>query len=388
MPTNAQIGDVSEELSATVTELRSFLERAESEEKSRGEQSQETKAAVEAIDARIDELEVSLKRRIQEYDARHNGTAGLDEAKAAERKAFVAFMRKGEESMAPEDRKALSVDSDPDGGFLVSENVRAGIIEILRETSPIRDLATVETISQGDSLTFHVEVGDFDAGWVSEREARPATNTGTTGKETIYAHEIYAAPRASQQILDDSAYDLESWIQRKVADKFARVENTAFVNGDGEGKPFGILTDDRIATVNSGHASQLTADGLIDLIYDLPEFYAANASFLLKRASLKAIRKFKDSQGQYLWTQGFDKTPATILGYGYREAVDMPTIGAGAKAVIFGDFRRGYVVLDRQQVRVLRDPYTAKPFVEFYTTKRVGGKVVLPEALRTQTVAA
>lgn len=391
MPTNEQIGDVSEELGAVVTDLRAFLERGAEERAKFGEESAETKAAIENVDKRIDELEVTLKRRIQEYDARHGGTAGADDAKAAalaEAKAFLEFARKGEERMAPDDRKALSVDSGPDGGFLVPDNIRDGIIEILRETSGTRELANVETISVGDSLTLHIEDGDYDSGWVSERESRPATTTGTTLKQTIFAHEQYAAPRATQQVLDDSAYDLESWIQQKVANKFMRRENTAFTTGSGVGQPFGWADENRVTTVNSGHATQITADGLIDLVYDLPEFYAAAASFQLKRATVKRVRKMKDGQGNYLWTQGFDKTPATILGYGYRENIDMAAEGAGALSVAFADWKRFYTVLDRKGIAVLRDPYTAKPFVEFYTTKRVGGDIVLAEAGRLGKCAA
>lgn len=389
MPTNEQIGNVSEELGAAVTELRGFLDRAASEEKARGEQTAETKAAIEAVDKRIDELEVSLKRRIAEYDARHGGTAGSEDAKnAAELKAFLSWARKGEERLDEADLKALSVDSGPDGGFLVPENIRDGIIEILRETGATRELSNVETISTGDSLTLNVEDGDYDAGWVSERGSRSATTTGTVLKQTIFAHEMYASPRATQQVLDDSSYDLESWIQQKVGNKLTRVENAAFVTGSGVGQPFGWADSTRVTVVNSGHATQLTADGLIDLVYDLPEFYAANASFQLRRAAVKRIRKFKDGQGNYLWTQGFDKTPATILGYGYRENVDVAAEGANALAVGFADWKRFYTVLDRKGITTLRDPYSAKPFVEFYTTKRTGGDIVLAEAGRLQKCAA
>lgn len=386
MATNSPIGDVSEELASTVKELRSFLDRATEEEKTRGEQSAETKNAIDSIDKRIDELEVSLKRRISEYDARHTGAAGIEDAQSAlQLKAFMNMMRKGDERLSAEDMKelkALSVDSGPDGGFLIPDNIQQGIIEILRETGATRELANVETISQGDSLTLNVEDGDYDAGWVSERGTRSATTTGTTLKQTIFAHEMYAAPRATQQVLDDTSYDLEGWIQRKVADKLTRVENAAFVTGNGVGKPFGWADSNRVTTVNSGHATQITADGLIDLVYDLPEFYAANASFQLRRASVKRIRKFKDGQGNYLWSAGFDKTPATILGYAYRENIDVAAEGASALVAGFADWNRFYTILDRKGITTLRDPYTAKPFVEFYTTKRTGGDIVLAEAGR------
>lgn len=392
MPTNDQIGDVSEQLSSTVTELRSFLDRAVEDEKKYGVQTAETKAAIDNIDKRIDELEVSLKRRIQEYDARHGGTAGIEDAKhALQSKAFLNMMRRGDDRLDGDELKelkALSVDSGPDGGFLVPENIRDGIIEILRETGSNRELCSVETISTGDSITLNVEDGDYDAGWVSERGTRSATTTGTTLKQTIFAHEMYASPRATQQVLDDSNYDLESWIQTKVGNKLTRVENTAFTVGSGVGQAFGWVDSTRVTVVNSGHATQLTADGLIDLVYDLPEFYAANASFQLRRASVKRVRKFKDGQGNYLWAQGFDKTPASILGYGYRENIDVAAEGADAYAVGFADWKAFYTILDRSGITVLRDPYTAKPFVEFYTTKRTGGDIVLAEAGRLQKCAA
>jgi HK97 family phage major capsid protein len=268
--------------------------------------------------------------------------------------------------------------------------VRAGIIEKLVEISPVRALASIETIGVGDSLDVPKEGStNFDDGWVAERQDRPETATGTFALDQIPTHEQYAKPRATQKMLDDNTFDVEGWISRKVQERFAKREGTGFVSGNGVTQPEGLLTNADIAFVVSGDANLLTPNGIIDLYHDLPEPYANNATWLMKRGTVKAIRQFKDTTGQYLWQPALaDKTPSTILGQPYREAIDMPAVAANAFPIIFGDFKAGYAIVDRMGIRVLRDPYSAKPFVEFYTTRRVGGQVVLAEAFRKQKVSA
>lgn len=310
------------------------------------------------------------------------------------KEAFNRYLRKDTTAMTPEEQKALSVGSDPDGGYTVTPQMSARIIEYMYESSPLRELATVETISTS-SLELIVDMDNFDAGWVGEQDSRPDTNTGTLKKLEIVAHEIYAQPPVTQKMLDDSSWDVEAWINRKIGRKFGRVEATGFITGDGVQKPRGILTYPngtnwgQIEQIASGDANTLTADGLIDLETALEEEFRGNATFLLNRTAIGVVRKLKDSNGQYLWQPGLaNAVPATLLGYSYRTAADMPAVAANALAVAFGDFREGYTVVERVGIRMLRDPYTSKPYVKFYATRRVGGAVVNFQAIKLQVVSA
>lgn len=380
-----EIKQVVDQLNREFTELKSVLEGRAAEEKTRyGQMLGETKAKLDAINDRIDQLDVKLQRVPV-------ATATQDTAADAEYKtAFTKYFRKGEKALNEAEFKALTTDADPDGGYFVPRNVRAGIIEKLVEFSPVRELATIETIGSGDSLDAPKEGStNFDSGWVGERQDRAETTTGTFALDNIPTFEQYAKPRASQKMLDDSAFNVEAWITRKVQQRFGKLEGTGFVSGNGVTQPEGILTNADIAEVKSGDANLLTPDGVISLYYALPEPYAANGTWIMRRATVKAIRLFKDQNGQYLWQPALSaSSPSTILGQPYREAIDMPAVAAGTYPVVFGDFRAAYVIVDRQGVRVLRDPFSAKPMVEFYTTRRVGGQVVLAEALVKQKVSA
>lgn len=384
-----------QEIKATVDQLnRSFNEfkevlagRGAEEQRKYGEMLGETKAKVDAINDRIDQLDVKLQR----VPSGATADNGDDSQQDREYKtAFNKYFRKGEKALNEVEYKALATDADPDGGFLLPRNVRAGIIERLVEISPVRALASIETIGIGDSLDVPKEgTTNFDWGWVGERSSRPETTTGTFGLDSIPTHEQYAKPRASQKMLDDNSFNVEGWISRKVDQVFAKGEGTAFISGNGVTQAEGLLTNGDIEEVVSGEAAVLTPNGIIALYYALPEPYAVNATWLMRRATVKAIRLFQDVNEQYLWQPALsDKTPSTILGQPYREAVDMPVVAADAYPILFGDFKAGYVIVDRLGVRVLRDPYSAKPFVEFYTTRRVGGQVVLAEAIVKQKVAA
>jgi HK97 family phage major capsid protein len=382
-----ELKETIEKLNREFGEFKGVLEgRAAEEQRKFGETLGETKAKLDAINTRLDQLDVKIQR--------HQVTAlerGEESQKDREyRAAFNKHFRKGEKGLSDIELKALATDSDPDGGYFMPRNVRAGIIEKLVEISPIRALATVETIGVGDSLDVPKEGSiNFDDGWVAERQDRPETATGTFALDQIPTFEQYAKPRATQKMLDDVAFDVEGWISRKVQQRFGKREGTAFVSGNGVTQPEGLLTNADIVEVVSGNATLLTADGIINLFHELPEPYAVQATWVMRRKTVGDIRKFKDSQGQYLWQPALgEKSPSTILGQTYREAIDMPLVGAGTYPILFGDFKSGYVIVDRQGIRVLRDPYSAKPFVEFYTTRRVGGQVVLAEAIVKQKVSA
>lgn len=306
------------------------------------------------------------------------------------RDAFPMAIRFNKDDLTPEQTKALSAGSAPDGGLWVSPAVSARVITVENESSPMRALAAVETIGT-DSLELMVDKNRAVAGWVAETAARPETGTPQMEKKVIAVHELYAAPRATQKLLDDANVDVEAWLAGKVADEFVLMENTAFVNGDGVGKPRGFLTYPagtawgQIEQVVSGTSAVVEADGLHDLQASLKERYQPGASWLGARAVVSSIRKIKDTTDQYLWQPGLAAgMPGTLLGNPFRFAADMPALAADSLSVAYGDFRRAYVIVDRIGIRVLRDPFTAKPSVEFYTTKRGGGDVVNFEAIKLQ----
>ncbi|ODT22230.1 MAG: capsid protein [Kaistia sp. SCN 65-12] len=317
----------------------------------------------------------------------------VDEYKAYQQ-AFKMSLRREISQLSGDEQKAMMVGSDPDGGYMVPTQTSSRIITKVYETSPIDELAYHESITS-DALLIAIDTDEAGAGWVGETEARPETSTPQVGEQRIPVHEIYAFPKATQQLLEDAGIDVEAWLERKVAEKFARMRALAFVSGNGVKKPRGILTypagsngvRGTIQQVASGHATLLTADGLINLTFSLKDKYLANANWLMKRQSVGAVMLFKDLNGQYMWRPGLEAgKPSMLLGYNVRRADDMPSVGAGALPVAFGDFRAGYTVVDRLGIRTLRDPYTAKPFVGFYTRQRVGGDVVDFEAYALQVV--
>lgn len=364
-------------------EMKAKLAQRDEEIKKYGEASAETEATIKKLNDRIDELETKANRPAAAVQEK----ARAFDPEAPEVKAFANLLRKG--VVAPEEAKLLSTDSDPDGGYLVPTQMANQIISKLIEVSPVRELAEVMPLSLGDTLEIPAEdETEFGGGWVSERGERGETQSGKIRMKKLVAHEMYANPFVTQKLLDDSAFNVESWLSGRVAIALAKVEGSAFINGDGVNKPEGILVSADVAAVAGGHASELTADGIKDLVYAVPEFYAKNGTFLLRRATLGIIRKLKDGQGNYLWQPGLQAgQPGTIEGQRYREAVDMPTVATNAFPIVFGDFRAAYKIVDRQGIRVTRDPFSNKPFVEFYTTKRTGGLVVLGEALRKLKIA-
>ena len=239
------------------------------------------------------------------------------------------------------------------------------------------------------------------SGWVGETAARPDTATPQFAVMTYGTGELYAKPKISQQLLDDAEVNLEQWLAGEVDQEFAYQEGAAFLTGDGVNKPTGLLTYvtggvnaaahpfGAIAVVNSGAAAAITSDGIVDLIYSLPTERQAGARFVMNLSSIQAVRKLKDGQGNYLWQPSAQAgQPATLSGFGVTEMAGMPSIGAGAKAVLFGNFQMGYLIVDRKGTSVLRDPYSDKPHVQFYTTKRVGGGLANPEYLRAMNIAA
>ena len=294
--------------------------------------------------------------------------------------------------------KTMTVNSDPDGGYLVEPEFGGMIQTYVYETSPMRQLANVMTIG-ANSLEYILDNDEAEASWAGETQPRPETDTPQLAKLDIIANEIYAQPKVSQRFLDDAGINVEAWLADKVAQAFSRKENTAFMVGDGVNKPRGILTYDagttiasqQIEQINSGGAAAFTYDGLVSLQSALKEEYQANASFLVNRRGFGSLLLLKDLNGSPIFNMAYDTRVGlqrTILGSPLYFASDVPVVESNAFAAIYGDFKRAYTIVDRTGVRVLRDPFTDKPFVKFYTTKRVGGSVVNYEAVKIQKVAA
>jgi len=307
---------------------------------------------------------------------------------------FMSYLRKGEQVMGADEMKALSVGSDPDGGFVVYPDMSGRVVSKVFETSPMRAYASVQTIST-DALEGLFDLDEASSGWVGETQARAETSTPQLKTWRIPVHELFAFPKATQKVLDDAAINLEAWLAGKVSEKFARDEANAFVTGDGVSKPRGFLTYatgttlpgtiEQVATGVSGAfaAAPNGGDVLIDALYGLKAQYRANATWFMNRATTKLARKLKDSDGSYIWSPGIAAgQPASILGYPMASFEDMPDPAASSLSIAVGDMRAAYQIVDRVGIRVLRDPYTAKPYVGFYTTKRVGGDVVNFEALK------
>ena len=336
---------------------------------------------------RLDRLETVQARPGREMS--QLGYRGEDQSEY--KSAFCSYLRKGMDSALERlQTKALSVGTDANGGYLVPNQMAELIVRIVNESSPMRSLARVETISS-DSLDLIEDTVDMDAAWGDEVTVRSAETTSSTiGRNTVDTFEMYAQPQATQKLIDDASIDIEQWIAEKVADKMSRLEASAFIGGDGTTKPKGILTYTagtswgQIQQVGTGTSATVTADSLVQLYYALKDEYARNATFLMHRTTVQAVRLLKESTtNQYLWQPGLSAgTPDSLLGVPVALASDMPTPAASSLSVTVADFKRAYLVVDRIGIRTLRDPFTAKPFVKFYTTKRVGGEVVNTDAIK------
>ncbi len=300
------------------------------------------------------------------------------------RQAWQRYLRAGETAgLADLDLKALQTGTEEEGGYLAPPELDRLIEVRLAQSSPLRQVASVRPTSAG-TYRKPVSLGAA-AAWTSEMAARPETQAPTLDVLDFPSGEIYAMPAATQTLLQDSFADIDEWLADEVEAAFAAQESAAFISGDGAGKPRGLLTYPQVADAShewgrlgtiAGNLDGADAvDRLIDLIHAPKPQFRANARFLMNRRTLAAVRKLKDGDGRYLWQPGQAGAAATLLGYPVTEVEDMPDMSEGAAAIAFGDLRRAYLIVDRQGARVLRDPYSAKPYVLFYTTKRVGGGV-------------
>lgn len=314
------------------------------------------------------------------------------ETTAPHKRAFGAYLRSGDDEGFRHlglEGKALNTQVAADGGYLVDPQTAAEIVGVLRSSASIRTIANVVTVEATafDVLVDHTDVG---AGWASETGAQGETGAPQVDRISIPLHELAAMPKASQRLLDDTAFDVEGWLATRIADKFSRAEAQAFVAGDGDEKPRGFLYYPKVDNdvwawgslgyVPTGEAGDFSAsdpaDAIVDLVYALGARYRANASFVMNSKTAGAVRKMKDADGRFLWSDGLAAgEPARLMGYPVLIAEDMPDIAQDAHAIAFGDFRAGYTVAERPDLRILRDPFSAKPYVLFYATKRIGGDV-------------
>lgn len=315
-----------------------------------------------------------------------------DVVKAKQRRdGFFAMVRRGDQAMDPDVRKnVLVVSDDTGGGYLAPPDYVREIIKALLQYSPIRSVARVMTTSQ-KTVQIPKRTGVSAAVWLGEVDTR-TENTGLAyGLEDTPVHELTCDIRFSLQMLEDSAFDMEVEMNMEMAQQFGIAEGIAFVSGSGLKKPEGITTSTATNSINSLLATDISADGIIDLKYSIKTVYAANATFLLNRKSLRSVRKLKDGLGQYLWMPGLAQgRPNTIDGDPYLECPDFSDPAASAKVMAYGDFMRGYIIIDRLQLSVMRDPYSlsANSQVKFLARKRVGGQVVLGEAISVMTCSA
>lgn len=313
--------------------------------------------------------------------------------------AFVKYLRTGEDSgLAEIQRKAMTVNSDPNGGYFVPVDHSGRIVQKVFETTPFRQICNVDTTTR-DIYEGETDRDEVTSGWVGEVTSRTDTATSTVGKYQIQIGEIYAMPKISQKLLDDADRDVAMWLEQKLADKFSRAQNSAFAIGNGVNKPYGITAYTTAATADSSRSwgvlehiaagasgaftSTTPQDKIYDMIYALKADYRQGATWIMPKAVLLLIRKFKDGQNNFIWQPSYVAgQPSTLGGYPVVESEDMPAVAANSLSAAFGNFMRGYTIVDRKGISTLRDPFTSKGNIVFYSTARVGGAVVDFEAIK------
>lgn len=361
---------------------------------------------IEKINASIDSLEKALDDHAKKIAAAKlggNPNGGIP-ADPEYSTTFASFFRSGDKeaelkaAQRSGPRAAMSEGVPADGGYTTPIEWDRSIVERLKLISPMRQEAKVRSTSKLGFTKLFTDRA-VGSGWVGETAARPATSTPQFTALNFTLGEIYANAAASQDLLDDSEIDIERWLTGEIDVEFSRQEGIAFLSGDGTNKPFGLLVHvtggaqaarhpwGAITTTPSGAVGAITSDALVDLQYALPAIYTPNAKFFMNRGSLAKIRKLKDGQGNYIWQPSFQVgQPSTLGGYPVVDMPDMPNVATGNIGLLFGDMRETYLIIDRMGTRVLRDPYTNKPYVCFYCTKRVGGGVVNPDAMKAMVI--
>ena len=326
------------------------------------------------------------------------------EVEAPHQKAFNAYLRSGDDDGLRGltlEGKAMSTAVAADGGYLVDPQTAERIQSMLLSTSSLRSVANVVQV-EATSFDVIVDRSEVGSGWATEAASTTETATPVIERISIKLHELAAMPKASQRLLDDSAFDVEGWLAEKIATRFIRAEAAAFINGDGVDKPKGILLPTKVANAswtwgNIGYvptgaaadfATTNAVDCIVNLVYALGADYRANAAFVMNSKTVGAVRKMKDADGRFMWSDGLAANePARLMGYPVLVSEDMPDVGANAYPIAFGDFRAAYTIAERPDLRILRDPFSAKPNVLFYANKRVGGDIVDYAAIKLLKIA-
>ncbi|MCG6990739.1 phage major capsid protein [Pseudomonas aeruginosa] len=399
MPADIQdVKQVAEELGAKFDEFKQNNDkRVEALEAEKGKLVEQVETLNEKL-GQLDDMKSALEKELAGMKRPDGtGTKAASEHKAA----FMQFVRKGIDTGLGElQAKALQIGVDADGGYAVPEELDRNIIELLRDESPMRQVCNQIFVGTPDYKRL-ANLGGAGSGWVGETAPRPETSTPTLAQISAVMGELYANPQATQTSLDDMFFDVEGWLNSEVGREFSEKEGAAFLLGDGVNKPKGLLAypfavaGDKtrpygtLQRLVSGNAAAFSGDNLIDLVQAVKAGYRRAGTWMMNNLTVAYVRKLKDSEGNYLWRPGLEVgQPSSLLGYGITENEDMPDIAADANALAFGDFKRAYTIVDRIGTRVLRDPYTNKPYVGFYTTKRVGGMLVDSQAVKVLTLSA
>lgn len=333
------------------------------------------------------------------------GAEGEEALQAEHKSAWIKWVRKGDDAgLADIERKAMNVGTPADGGYAVPIQQDRDIMRLLTDLSPMRQGCRVMTVGTEDYRKL-VNLGGTASGWVGETDARPATAGPTLAQLKPSFGELYANPEVTQKALDDIFFNVEGELSQDISESFAVLEGKAFLSGTGTNQPVGLLTAKTSADADSARAfgtvqhiatgvadnfpAKDPADILIDLIYSMKAGYRTGAQFMVNSMTLATMRKWKDGDGNYIWQPAMQNgQPGSIFGYGYVTNEDMPSAGAGAIPVVFANFQQAYTIFDRMGIRSLRDPYTNKPFVGFYTTKRVGSMIANTQAVKFLKCAA
>ena len=373
---------------------------SKTEERGDASPAEEVRAAVTGFVTDFKGFQAEIETKLQQTEERmkmldrkmtmpaRTPLGGAVDAGAPHQKAFNAYLRNGDDDALRGlqlEGKSLSTAVNSDGGYLVDPQTSERVQSVLNATASIRAIASVVTVeaTSYDVLVDHTDVG---AGWATESDPTTESDTPQLDRITIALNELSALPKASQRLLDDSAFDIEGWLAGRIADKFARAEAAAFINGDGIDKPQGFLNhasvDNDVWTWgNLGYVptevdGDLTAEAIVNLVYALGAQYRANGAFVMNSKTAGLVRKLKDADGRFMWSDGLAAgEPAQLMGYAVLVAEDMPDAASDSMSIAFGDFNAGYTIAERPDLRILRDPFSAKPHVLFYATKRVGGDV-------------
>lgn len=410
-----------EQLNTTFTEFKQVNERALAEVKKFGDATGETQAKLEKLNGKLDTLETKINDRetaetkamkdfqdglmvkisaLETALARRTAGVGGGEEKAAAAQqridVFFKALKSGHNSrtvkevLTADEFKVLQLGSDPAGGYLAPMEYVASILKDVVQFSPLRAIVTVRPTSRV-AIGIPRRTQTAAAQWVAEMGDRNETQNPAFGLETLNTHEMYAMTKITHAELEDAAFDMQGFMQAEFSEQFGVTEGAAFCTGTGQGQPEGVLVRSDVGFISSGATGAITPDNLIDLYFELKEQYTNTATFAMSRSTLKTVRKFKDGDGNYLWTPGIktDARPATILDRPYVICPDFPTIASNNYPIAFGDFARAYIIADRLEIEFMVDPYTSKKngMVEFSARKRVGGQVVLADAMKRLKVS-